>query len=861
MKKIYSLLLIISVVGAVLSPASAQILSKSKRGVTPRPVERNIFGKAEAYSDGNGAFIRWQMAVEAGNVGFNVYRLSRRGEQLVSEHLILGSKARVGSDPQYGETYSYFDPSGSIGDVYRVESLDASGRRLSSEKVSAAYTSELKTIAGRSSAEFVDINAKRKQSFVSSDLTLPKDLSSEVEASLLAPDPVNQKVIAATPGVKLGVRTDGFYRVTKAQLQSAGFNVASDPANWQLYCDGNEQAIQVDPNGDFIEFIGKAKETIESDTHYYYLIVGNSAGRRMQTRVSRPVGSTVVSNNYHQTTFVKQRTNYVSDILNGDAENYWGNVVSSTSGSFSFNLSGIDTNAGNAEIVVKLQGFSFTPHSVLIKVNGQEVATAIGNGTTPFSAAATIPVSALAEGVNILGMTTGSNTDYALFDSVSVSFNRKYQAYQDQVWFYTPNYKSANLTGFDSSSIRVFDVTDDGLAVELNNLNITNDNGNFGVKLPPNRGRSYFAVEASAVKNVATIEFNTPSTLSTPNHNAQLVIITYPAFAAAAQSWAQYRQGQGISTEVVDVRDIYDEYEYGQSSSASIKNFLQYAANNWQTPPQYVLLLGDASYDCKNYEGLGYTNLVPTKIVNTVYTETGSDDALADFDGDGLTELSIGRIPAQTSQDVTNALAKVQAFEQPSMQDLNRGAIFAYDVTTVGGYDFQAMSVILRDSLPVGTPNVMIGRGDANSQTTLINEINNGRYVVNYSGHGTATTWATLDFFGTPTVASLTNANTQSIFTMLTCLNGYFINPYADSLAESLLKAQNGGSVAAWASTGKTTPDIQLAMGTRFYTQLGVGNLTRLGDLVRDAKSVIPGGRDVRFSWALFGDPMLKVRP
>ncbi len=189
------------------------------------------------------------------------------------------------------------------------------------------------------------------------------------------------------------------------------------------------------------------------------------------------------------------------------------------------------------------------------------------------------------------------------------------------------------------SNIRVFDVTDDGLAVELNNLNITQNNGNFGVKLPPSRGRSYFAVEASAVKNVATIEFNTPSTLSTPNHNAQLVIITYPDFAAAAQTWAQYRQAQGISTEVVDIRDVYDEYEYGQSSSASIKNFLQYAANNWQTPPQYVLLLGDASFDCKNYEGLGYTNLVPSKMVNTVYTETGSDDALADFDGDGLAEL------------------------------------------------------------------------------------------------------------------------------------------------------------------------------------------------------------------------------
>ncbi len=65
------------------------------------------------------------MAVEAEIVGYNVYRINRRGEQLVSEHMILGSNRRVGSEPTYGEQYSYFDPSGSIGDLYRVESLDA----------------------------------------------------------------------------------------------------------------------------------------------------------------------------------------------------------------------------------------------------------------------------------------------------------------------------------------------------------------------------------------------------------------------------------------------------------------------------------------------------------------------------------------------------------------------------------------------------------------------------------------------------------------------------------------------------------------------------------------------------------------
>ena len=51
---------------------------------------------------------------------------------------------------------------------------------------------------------------------------------------------------------------------------------------------------------------------------------------------------------------------------------------------------------------------------------------------------------------------------------------------------------------------------------------------------------------------------------------------------------------------------------------------------------------------------------------------------------------------------------------------------------------------------------------------------------------------------------------------MLTCLNGYFMGGN-ESLAEALIKAPNGGAVASWTSTGKTTPDVQEIMATRFF--------------------------------------------
>jgi len=161
--------------------------------------------------------------------------------------------------------------------------------------------------------------------------------------------------------------------------------------------------------------------------------------------------------------------------------------------------------------------------------------------------------------------------------------------------------------------------------------------------------------------------------------------------------------------------------------------------------------------------------------------------------------------------------------------------------------------------LPNNVPCIKINRGQPNANALLLAELNGGKFIVNYAGHGTISTWASNSFFSNTIAAQLTNADRLSIFTMLTCLNGYFISS-TDSLAEVLLKNPNGGAVTAWSSSGLTTPDIQEVMATRFYNQIAVGNITRIGDLIKDAKTTINFGRDVRLSWGLLGDPAMKTK-
>src|SRR5690606_20582416 len=149
-------------------------------------------------------------------------------------------------------------------------------------------------------------------------LSLPKDLGNYVEENAAIADPGTHQWVIAQPGVVIGVNKNGLHRVTRTELEAGGFNVNTDHNNWQLYDRGVQQAIIVDPAGQYIEFMGQGIDTNESDTRAYFLINGPSAGKRMRLRTARPNTGTVVSKNYQQTFSLKERTIYTNNIRNGE---------------------------------------------------------------------------------------------------------------------------------------------------------------------------------------------------------------------------------------------------------------------------------------------------------------------------------------------------------------------------------------------------------------------------------------------------------------------------------------------------------------------------------------------------------------
>jgi len=91
----------------------------------------------------------------------------------------------------------------------------------------------------------------------------------------------------------------------------------------------------------------------------------------------------------------------------------------------------------------------------------------------------------------------------------------------------------------------------------------------------------------------------------------------------------------------------------------------------------------------------------------------------------------------------------------------------------------------------------------------------------------------------------------------MTCLNGYFHDAALDSLSESLMKAQRGGAVAVWASSGTTTPEGQVLLNDELFTQLFNVNRTMdrpatVGEATQRAKQAV-GDADIRRTWILLG--------
>ena len=374
--------------------------------------------------------------------------------------------------------------------------------------------------------------------------------------------------------------------------------------------------------------------------------------------------------------------------------------------------------------------------------------------------------------------------------------------------------------------------------------------------LVPGTGQRTLLALASDLASPASIVASAASSWRQPLNGADLVVITRREFVASLDPLVTLRQKQGMSVAVVDIEAVYNEFSFGQKTPQAVKDFLSYAATSWKKKPRYVLLAADASYDPKDYLGLGNSDLVPTRLFDTQYMETASDDYFVDFNNDGVPELAIGRLPARTANEALTMAAKIARYNTQTPAD---SLLLVSDLNDT--FDFTSASESLRALISPDVRVQSLHRGDADDATMharLLAAINNGQRLVNYVGHGSPDVWRG-NLLTSADVSSLTNSDRLTIFVMMTCLNGYYTDPAQGGLGKDLLKSERGGAVAVWASSGMTLPDAQAVMNQEAYRQMFSSQGLTIGEAVARAKAAVSNG-DVRRTWILLGDPTMKLR-
>jgi len=204
--------------------------------------------------------------------------------------------------------------------------------------------------------------------------------------------------------------------------------------------------------------------------------------------------------------------------------------------------------------------------------------------------------------------------------------------------------------------------------------------------------------------------------------------------------------------------------EIGGSGTASIKNYIQNAYDNWENPPEIVGLIGDTggSYS------IGY------------YTEGWSgyngagDFPYCQLDGsDLLPEVFIGRISVNSSSDLSNVLNKTLAYEKATY--INQTGTNWYEKSSIiGDPSSSGQSTIItgeyiENILDVyGFEDINTNFGNGNYDNWMENELEDGSLYMSYRGYYGASG------FGSGEINGANNGYMTPFASFITCGTGDF---------------------------------------------------------------------------------------
>jgi hypothetical protein len=587
-----------------------------------------------------------------------------------------------------------------------------------------------------------------------------------------------------------------------------------------------------------------------------------SAGRPMALGSAVPSGEP--AGEHLTTARFEENRYYQAALLDAEDVWLWDVILSPDTKSFTFAVEGLAPGVSHLE--ARLQGvsdFASVPdHHVRLYLNGSFQGEASWDGKRLQDVSIDVPAEVLREGENHLEIEnvgdTGAEYSMVMLDRIQVSYPGTAMASGGRVEGVWTQSGTAFATALGPAY--VLDLTGED-ALWLQGARASVDGTVF---FRVEEGRRYLAVSRDATVR-PLVRKVTPPRLKVESHRADYLVIGPSSLSATAAPLLEQRRREGLAVKFASTEDIENEFGYGEESPEAIRSFLEYAYHHWREPKiRYVLLLGDATYDFKDYLKTGVGNQVPPMMTRTSYLWTASDPLYAAIHGeDILPDVAIGRLPAANPDELRVMVAKILEYETGGAS-LGHPLLLVTDNSDVAG-DFEAHAEEIARGVLAGRNLRHISVSELGSATRgeVLSSLDQGASLLSYIGHGGIHLWADENVFNTGDVHSLAPQAQQPLLLTMNCLNGYFHFPYFDSLAEALVKAEGKGAVAAFSPSGLSLDAPAHRFHLALLDALFHQGHPRLGDAVLAAQSAY--AESVEFPelisiYHLLGDPALRLR-
>jgi hypothetical protein len=693
-----------------------------------------------------------------------------------------------------------------------------------------------------------------------------------------------------------------------------------------------------------------------SDENVYFLTTETGVTHsRMPLRVSDPTNTRTPPTDFQATVHAEVDSPSGFRPLGGNDPWYWTPTLSNptdtgllTARTDSVSLPGLASPTATAQVVVKLRGisedFNTLPdhHSrITLKTNtGTTLATNSDDGTFDgrsiyvhdfaypgTGAGLTNPAQITIDALSVAGSVGYFNQ--LILDWIEIRYHRLFQASSDVLTFDYPDGDAEFIvSGLATSSPEIYELTgkvgSTGVAspVRLTGGTVTGA-GPFSVRFRVDNDpakadgtlRRFAVVGAGAIASVADPDFvlDTVSDLRTNSNQADMIVIANPTVLGASSQATlnlllAYHAGKGVTSKVVMIQDVLDEFGDGLAGPLAIKSFLSFVMSTslgegWANPkPAFVMILGDGSYDYKAGEPNG--NFVPTQMMFLDDPDLGyyaSDNLLAAVVGtDQLADLVVGRIVSRTDAEDNVVLTKILNYQQaPASGNWRQHVVFASDrgkriggtatspVDRTESLDFEAVNdegaALMKippfnlkklrywsdfcDTLPYSPPQHTDQCNPTGMNTAIRQAVNgqdgfDGAGIFQFTGHGNFDIWSDDDYWDNrlpnPDPETLTNATKLPWLLAHGCLIGGFHTPAPRSMGENWLKRNGGGAMAVFGPSGLTFGFVSHAVTASVFDGVFGPHKERvIGEPVMDSLSQLCGQGSTQACqmYTLMGDP------